>query len=208
MSYFELWTILGSWKSEFSSKDFASVFSSPDPRKVLFDMSKKGFLERIERGRYRVVDSGRYMRSRNNIDEAYDFLRTARLPYALTGVDAVFVWTKGGYNANRFSGSYPICMRIPKSKVSEWEKFIRGNGKKCIIEGKKPTETLYGVYYVVIPEDAIESRLVNGLSVEPLEKTVEFCRRESYTYEPALEMLDKEYDLGLRAGYETAGLLA
>jgi hypothetical protein len=206
-SYYELWTILGNWKSEFSSKDFASAFSSPDPRKVLSDMSNKGFLKRIGRGRYKVVDSASYARSRNNIDEAYDFLRRARLPYALTGADGVFVWTRGGYNANRFSGSYPIYTRIPKAEISNWERFLRETGKKYTIEGK-PAETMYGIYYVLLPEDAIESRSVDGLSVEPLERTVEFCLREPYTYEPALEMLDKKYNLGLGANYETAGFTA
>jgi hypothetical protein len=67
---------------------------------------------------------------------------------------------------------------------------------------------MYGIYYVLLPEDAIESRSVDGLSVEPLERTVEFCLREPYTYEPALEMLDKKYNLGLGANYETAGFTA
>ncbi len=208
MSYYELWTILGNWKTEFSSEDFASAFSSPDPRKVLCDMSNKGLLKRIGRGRYKVVDSDSYVRSKNDVDEAYEFLRKSRLPYALTDVDGVFVWTKGGYNANRFFGSYPIFMRIPRSEIENWEKSLRESGKKYTMEGKRPNKTLFGIYYVLLPEDRIESRFINGLNVEPLIKTVEFCLRESYTYEPAIEMLDREYNLGLGARYEDTGFTA
>ena len=206
MSYYELWTILGSWKPEFSVSDFDSAFSSPDSRKVLYDMSNKGLLKRTGRGRYKVVDSDSYVKSKTNIDEGYDFLRRSRLPYALTGADGVFVWTKGAYNANRFFGSYPIYMKVPKSELKNWKALLREGGKKSTLGGTRPSKTLFGIYYVLLPEDKIESRPVKGLNVEPLEETVEFCLRESYTYGPALEMLDKEYGLGLGAKYETAGL--
>ncbi|MHB2035759.1 MAG: hypothetical protein ACYCPW_03335, partial [Nitrososphaerales archaeon] len=115
MSNYDLWVILGNWKTEFSSDDFASAFPSPDPRKILYDMTKKGLLERMKRGRYKVISPENYVKSAYDIDEGYALLRNARFPYALTATDGVFVWTKGGYNANRFFGSYPIYVKILKS---------------------------------------------------------------------------------------------
>ena len=202
MSYYELWTILENWKSDFSAEEFARAFRSPDPRKVLSDMSSKGLLRRKARGRYEVVNSENYAKSKNNIDEAYELLKSSKLPYALSKVDGVFVWTKGGYNANRFFGSYPVYLTISKSDIEDWKTFLRDNGKKYTFGGTRPSETLYGTYYVLLPEDKVESRNINGLNVEPLEKTIDFCLRESYTYEPALEMLDIEYNLGLGRKYE------
>ena len=114
-SYYELWAILGNWKTDFSTSDFATAFASPDPRKVLSDMCNKGFLKRKERGLYEVVSPDDYVKKKNNVDEAYDLLKRSKLPYALSRVDGVFVWTNGGYNANRFLGSYPIYITIPKS---------------------------------------------------------------------------------------------
>lgn len=201
-SYYELWAILGSWKMEFSTEDFARAFASPDPRKVLSDMRNKGFLKRKERGLYEVVSPENYIRRKNDIDEGYNLLKRSKLSYALSRVDGVFVWTNGGYNANRFFGSYPIYITISKSDIENWKRFLDNNGKKCIIGGTRPTETLYGTYYVLLPVDKVESTNVNGLDVEPLEKTVDFCMRESYTYEPALEMLDRKYNLGLVIKYE------
>ncbi len=202
MSYYELWAILGNWKSEFSTEDFVSAFSSPDPSKVLYDMAKKGFLERINRGKYRVNSSESYLSSRYDVGDAYDLLRRSGLPYALTKVDGVFVWTKGGYNANRFFGSYPIYIKVNETDVEKWREYLFINGKKCVVEGSRPTETLYGIYFVLSPTTKVEYAVVNGLSADPLEKVVDYCKKNLYAYAPALEMLDKEYDLGLNAEYE------
>jgi hypothetical protein len=200
VSYYELWAILGNWKSEFSAGDFASAFSSPDPRKVLSDMTNKGLLERTERGRYRVTTADRYVRSKYNIAEAYNLLSNARLPYALSDVDGVLVWTKGGYNANRFFGSYPIYVKVREDDVTRWKEYLTATGMKCTI-GTEPKETLYGIYYLLLPTPRLESEMVGGLNVEPLRNVVEFCRRDPFTFAPALEMLDKSYSLGLNAAY-------
>ena len=201
-SYYELWIILGNWKSDFSTEDFARAFSSPDPRKVISDMYTKGFLNRKRRGLYEAVRPESYAKVRNNVDEGYELLRRSKLSYALTRADGVFVWTKGGYNANRFFGSYPISVTIAASDIEKWMSFLDSNRKKYILGGARPDETLYGVYYVLFPVDKVESISANGFKVEPLEKTVYFCLRESYTYEPALEMLDRRYNLGLDIKYE------
>lgn len=201
MSYYELWTILNNWRNEFSSEDFARTFASPDPRKVLYDMTKKGLLEHNNHGWYRVKPVEDYVRSKNDIGSGYDLLNKSNLSYALTDVDGVFVWTKGGYNASRFFGSYPIHLKVLKSDVEKWKSFFAENGRKNMMNGEKPKETFYGVYYVLYPENTINAETVNGLEVEPLEKTVEFSKKNIYTFEPALEMLDTEYDLGLGTRY-------
>lgn len=65
---------------------------------------------------------------------------------------------------------------------------IRG---QVVPAGTKPREMLFGVFYVLYPESRIEADTVEDLKVEPLRKTVEFCKKHIYTYEPALEMLEK-----------------
>lgn len=201
MPYYELWAILENWKSEFSAEDFADAFPSPDPRKVLSDMTNMKLLERVERGRYRVTPSARYVRSKFNVAEAYDFLRNSELLYALTGVDGVLVWTNGGYNADRFFGSYPVYIKVEISGVEGWRRYLSGSRKKYVI-GTRPEETLYGVYYNIAPSARLEPETVNGLKVDPLKDVVRFCLENPYTYAPALEMLDRKYSLGLNSQYE------
>lgn len=201
MSYYELWTILSNWRKEFTSEDFARTFASPNPRKVLHDMTKKGLLERSSYGNYKVKSVEDYVRLKNDINSGYELLKKSDLPYALTNVDGVFVWTKGGYNASRFFGSYPIHMKVLKSDVGKWKRFFAENGRRSVLGGEKPRETLFGVYYVLYPEIKLKAETEGGLKVESLNDTLEFCKKNIYTFEPALEMLDEEYNLGLKVRY-------
>lgn len=204
MAYHELWTILGNWRREFTSADFARTFSSPNPRKVLHDLARKGMLEHLGYGKYRANSMSEYVRTKNDIGAGYELLKRAELPHALTDVDGVFVWTGGGYNADRFFGSYPIHLKVLKSDVPKWRKFFSGAGKKAFLADSTPKETLFGVFYVMHPEEKIDAQTVEGWRVAPLKETVEFCRRHIYTFELALEMLDEEYHLKLRVKHRKA----
>ena len=205
MSYHELWAVLSNWRKEFSSGEFSRTFYSPDPNKVLHDMARKGMLEHTGTGRYRVRGMNEYVFGRNDVSRAYSLLNSSALPYALTGVDAVFTWTHGGYNVDRFFGFYPIHLRVRKNHLSKWKKTLADKGFKSFLNGEKPRETLFGVFFTLYPEDKLKAEKVNGLKVDPLKEVVDFCRKNIYSFEPALEMLDEEYKLGLSVKYrETA----
>jgi hypothetical protein len=205
MSYHELWSVLSNWRGEFTSGDFARTFYSPDPNKVLHDMAKKGMLERVVTGRYRVKGGKEYVFSKYNASKAYSFLSETKLPYALTGVDAVYVWTHGGYNVDRFFGFYPIHIKVKKSDAAKWRSLLAGKGWKSFLYGEEPRETLFGLFFILYPEEKIRFDKVENMSVNPLKATVEFCRKNVFSFEPALEMLDEEYKLGLGVEYkETA----
>ncbi len=189
MSYYELWAILANWKRDFSGGEFARAFASPNPRKVLHDMAEKGLLERTERGRYRVRSIADYSKTRNNVKAGYDLLASAKMPYALTNVDAVFLWTRGGYNAGRFFGFYPIHLKVLRNDMPKWRRFFSEAGKKIVMEGRGPKETLFGVFYLLYPENRLETVTVDNLKVESIKRTLEFCRNNAFTFGPALEIL-------------------
>lgn len=189
MSYYELWAILANWKRDFSGGEFARAFASPNPRKVLHDMAEKGLLERMERGRYRVRSIADYSKTRNDVKAGYDLLAGVKMPYALTNVDAVFLWTRGGYNAGRFFGFYPIHLKVLKRDLSRWRRFFAESRRKAVTAGRRPKETLFGVFYLLYPVNRLEAVTVENLRVESLDKTLEFCRNNVYTFGPALEIL-------------------
>ncbi len=189
MSYYDLWAILGSWRREFSSAEFAWTFAGPNPRKVLHDMVEKGLLEHLERGMYRVRSTGEYARAENDVSSGYELLTKARMPYALTGVDGVFVWTHGGYNAGRFFGFYPIHLKVLARDLPRWRSFFAKVGKNAFIAERKPERTLFGVFYLLYPSTMIKAETVNMLRVVPLTETLRFCRNNTYTFGPALKML-------------------
>jgi len=193
MSYYELWAILGNWRREFSPAEFAWTFASPNPRKVLHDMVEKGLLEHPARGKYSVRSIGDYARTKNDVKAGYELLSEARMPYALTGVDGVFVWTHGGYNAGRFFGFYPIHLKVFARDLSRWRSFFTKSGKNAFIAERKPNRTLFGVFYLLYPATNIRAETVNTLRVEPLSETLRFCRNNIYTFGPALKMLTEQY---------------
>lgn len=201
MSYHELWNVLWNWRREFTTKEFSSVFASPDPNKVLHDMEKKGLLERVGWGRYRVNSPEEYLARRTKVSEAYELLSESGMEYALTGPDSVFIWTKGGYQVDRFFGFYPIHLKVKKNDLEGWKKFFGSKRKMYHVVGQPVRGTLFGLFYVLYPETDFKTEDVEGFQVDPLKDTVEFCQGRIYSYEPALEMLDEMYHLGLKVKY-------
>ncbi len=205
MRYYELWIVLLNWKKEFTVREFARSFSSPDPNKVLHDMTKKGFLEKTGWGKYRTAALNEVFSARTNITEFYDTVAEAKMKHAFAEQDAVFIWTKGGYQADRFAGFYPISIKIRKRDLRKWKSFFLSRGKTFCIIGRPLKETLFGVFYVLHPEVDFKAVRVNKFSVVPLAEAVDFCKSHIYSYEPALEMLDEMYRLGLKIKHrETA----
>jgi len=204
MSYYELWNVLWNWKKQFTAREFSSVFVSPDPNKVLHDMARKGLLERAGWGRYRVNSPEEYLAKKVNISEGYELVRQVGLKYAFTGPDAVFFWTKGGYQVDRFFGFYPIHVLVRKADLNRWKRFFRSMGKMFWVDGEPVKQTLFGVFYVFYPRVDFGVEQVEGFNVVPLKETVAFCEQNVYSYEPALEMLDEMYGLGLRVRYKEA----
>jgi len=202
MSYYELWNVLWNWKKEFTVKEFSSVFVSPDPNKVLHDMTKKGFFVRFGWGKYRVNSPEEYLARKINISQAYDLLNQAGMKYALTGPDAVFFWTKGGYQVDRFFGFYPIYLKIRKDDLKKWGKFFSSRKQKFHVKDQPVKKTFFGLFYVLQLETDLKTEKVEGFQVDSLKETVEFCTNKIYSYEPALEMLDDMYSLGLNAKYK------
>jgi len=201
MSYHELWTVLWNWKKEFTAREFSSIFASPNPNKVLHDMAKKGFLKRVGWGRYKVSSPEEYVTRRTNITRAYDLLNEAGMHYALTGPDAVFFWTKGGYQVDRFFGFYPIHLKVKRKDLKKWESFFSSKRQRFYVKDQHIKQTFFGLFYVLYPEADFKAEGVSGFCVIPLKETVDFCQRNIYSYEPALEMLDETYNLGLKVRY-------
>jgi hypothetical protein len=196
--------VLWNWKKEFTIREFSSVFVSPDANKVLHDMVKKALLERSGWGKYKVNSPEEYLARRTNISKAYELLNQSGLDYALTDVDAVFFWTKGGYQVDRFFGFYPIHLKVKRRDLKKWKRFFALKKQRFYVKGKPIKETFFGLFYVLHPETDFKTEKVEAFNVDTLKETVKFCKSKIYAYEPALEMLDEMYGLGLKVEYKEA----
>lgn len=79
--------------------------------------------------------------------------------------------------------------------------FFNSRKQRFYVKGQPIRQTLFGVFYVAYPEVDFRAEKVSGFWVIPLKETLDFCQRNIFVYEPALEMLDEVYDLGLKVRY-------
>ncbi len=136
-----------------------------------------------------------------SISDAYSLPNLSGLPYAFTSIDAVFIWTKGGYNIGRNTKCYPIFIEVLEDDIGRWEQFF----DRFSIRHTKSMEGKKGAYFILKGKEEINKEYTNGVSVIPLKTTVEYARKYIYNFEPALEMLDEMYHLGIGAQYAEKG---
>jgi len=137
------------------------------------------------------------LKSNLSLTDAYLLPNLTGLEYIFTGIDAVFIWTKGGYNIGRSKSSYPIFIEILEKDKIEWQKYF----SKLNIRYTFKHERKKGIYFVISFAKVIEKEYCGQMPVLPLAKTVEWAKKYSFNFEPALEMLDEMHELGIGIKY-------
>ena len=120
----------------------------------------------------------------------YSVLGLFGIKYCFTKTDAVFVWTKGGYNIARFREHYPVFIKVKKADFSMFRQYCRRLGLR-INSGR-------GVFYSVDVLDDFPVSSSDSIPVDSLDSTISFMKRHIYNFQPALEMIDEMY--GKRSG--------
>ena len=187
----------------FTIDDFRMIFPSPQPAKIIHDLIKLDFMIRVKRGRYKVVQPKDFVKKivKENL-ETETVLKKSEKKYAFTNSTAVSIWTDGYYWTDFTKGFKPIHLNILKEDISYWEKFFRQNDAEYVFEGKN--KTLFGLTYILYPKENFTIENKDGGFVIPLKKILKFCQKNIYLYRPALEYLDKKYDLNILDDYEQA----
>ena len=129
-----------------------------------------------------------------SISEAYVLPQFAGMDYAFTAIDAIYVWTRGGYQVARDPEDYPLFIAIHESDVDAWTEFFDRFGIPTAKE-RQPADDLNGAIQVVLePRSQIEAEMVDGRPVISLQETVTFANEYYATFESALDMLGRMYD--------------
>ena len=132
-----------------------------------------------------------------SLNDAYLFPNLAGLEYIFTDIDAVFVWTKGGYNIGRSKISYPIFIEILEKDKNAWQDYFSKFNVKCSFKNERKK----GIYFVIKLSKTIDKEYCEHMPVLPLAKTVEWAKKYSFNFQPALEMLDGMYNLKIGIKY-------
>lgn len=139
-----------------------------------------------------------------SIEEGYIIPHFAGMDFAYTRIDAVYVWTHGGYQITRGHDDYPIFIQVHDHEVERWIAFFDAFGIPVSVRDRAdPDAHEAAVYYVLIPTaDGITREWVDGNPVIPLDDTIAHMMDYRVNYEPALEMIADEYDRDIEASHE------
>ena len=96
--------------------------------------------------------------------------------------------------------SYPIFIEVLEKDKNAWQKYF----DQFFISYVFKNERKKGIYFVISMAYNIEKEYCEGIPVLPLAKTVEWAKKYSFNFEPALEMLDQLYDLKMGVKYAGA----
>ena len=135
-----------------------------------------------------------------SIEEAYVIPQFGDWPFAFTRIDAVYVWTQGGYQVGREPDDYPLFLAVREQDVNAWEAFFDSFGLPTAFE-RQPQDELDGALHIVVePRSSLDIEHVEGYPVIPRAETIEYMRENYAQFQSALSMLDRMYedlDLGI-----------
>ena len=107
------------------------------------------------------------------VEDAYVLPNFSGMDYAYTATDAVFIWTKGGYQIGRSREDYPIFMNVYEEDVEAWQGFFDEYGVASTVEERYGD----GIHYVLFPQEEFDAEWVENASVTPLQETVAWARQ-------------------------------
>jgi hypothetical protein len=129
-----------------------------------------------------------------SIPEAYVLPQFADLEFAYTSIDAVYIWTRGGYQVARDPDDYPLFIAIDETDLDEWKQFF-DRFEIPVAQERQPADTIdQSIQFVLKPRATVKADTVDGRPVIPLQETVEFARDHYATFQSALDMLGRMYE--------------
>ncbi|KZX46351.1 helix-turn-helix domain-containing protein [Haloarcula sp. K1] len=136
------------------------------------------------------------------IEEAYTLPHFTDLQFAFTRIDAVYVWTQGGYQVGRDPDDYPLFLTVQQADTDAWRDFF-SQFNIPVANERQPAESNESALQIVLePRDWLDTDTVEGYPVIPRSETIEYMQDNYATFASALEMLDQMYeDLSLDVNY-------
>lgn len=128
------------------------------------------------------------------ITEAYVLPQYADRPYAFSRIDAVYVWTQGGYQVARDTDDYPLFVAVREEDLSAWKAFFTSFGIPTALHRQAPESVAGSLQVVLDPRTELDIEIVEGRPVVPRAEAIEYMYEHYPHFQSALSMLDRMYD--------------
>ncbi|NGM71284.1 helix-turn-helix domain-containing protein [Natronolimnobius sp. AArcel1] len=123
-----------------------------------------------------------------SIEEAYVIPQFGGWPFAFTRIDAVYVWTKGGYQVGRDPDDYPLFLAVREQDVHHWEAFFESFDLPTAFERQRREELAGPLQIVIDPQPSLEIDHVEGYPVIPRTETIEYMQEHYAQFQSALTL--------------------
>ncbi|MBI2550554.1 hypothetical protein HYV83_05245 [Candidatus Woesearchaeota archaeon] len=134
----------------------------------------------------------------NDASFYYSVLPLTGVTYCFTKTDAVFVWTKGGYQIGRSKDYYPVFVKIKEQDREIFDFYTNKLGLRVNAGA--------GVFFRPEFVREFKAERCENIPVDPLEATIAFMKKHFYNFQPALEMIREMYRKKLNVHYREAGV--
>ncbi|MBI5065442.1 hypothetical protein HZA97_04330 [Candidatus Woesearchaeota archaeon] len=193
-----------------SAREVDSINSISDRIDLSYGWTHKWVRELASKGVFRLTRMNVYLNKNNEfykktleyikkillkeVQFYYEVLSLFGVEYSFTKTDAVFVWTKGGYNIGRYNQFYPIFIKVRNSDKNLFEWYC----KKLSLKSNKAKGIFYKIEYL----DSFKVDYCEDIPVDSLSDTIAFAEKFVYNFEPALEMIKESYDKKIKVKYK------
>ncbi len=77
------------------------------------------------------------------------FPHFAEMDFAYIAIDAVYIWTRGGYQIAHDPDDYPLFVAIEANHLGEWERFFDQFGL-TVTKERQPVDDVDGPIQIVL----------------------------------------------------------
>ena len=184
------WTSEVFGRQPFTLDEFRETFRSPDAKKVLSDFSRLGYVDRVERGLYKVTPpEERLRRIVKRSEVRLDVPESSGLPYAYSDATAVAIWTDGSYWTGFTRGVRPLHIDVRRPDTGKWKEFLASYGYDSIVRGER--RTLCGTVFILRPVEKVRGVRRKNLRVLPLRDAYQFAADNPYAFGPVIRVLSE-----------------
>ena len=172
--------------SAFKQNELDWIVSEPMKKKIFSILLKAGWIVKVSRSEYKCIPPEKAITGLLDF-RVPELLKTSGLPYALTGLSAVELWSDYSYVQRGLQKS-PYFINVLKKDFGKWRVFLNANS----IPNYVNAGAAIGEFVVLHPVNGLEFVEKNGLKVIPLKEALRIAKNNSlYSY--AYSFIKKKY---------------